>query len=69
MLAFLPHGTANSRVDELRATARSRLELEALAIEKYQRDVLAYRVYLKLPAHEVQLYPPRQQPQARRSMG
>ncbi|HVP05133.1 MAG TPA: hypothetical protein VMT90_05605 [Dehalococcoidia bacterium] len=49
MLAFLPHGSAGVRVDELMASARTRYELEALAVRRYEQTVLAYRVYIQLP--------------------
>lgn len=52
MLAFLPHGSAQARVHELRASARTRFELEALAIQKYEHDVLAYRVYMQMPRYD-----------------
>jgi hypothetical protein len=64
VLAFLPHGSARSRVDELRASARTRYELEALAVQKYEHDVLAYRVYLQMPA----LPPEVEEPEPRRSL-
>jgi hypothetical protein len=66
VLAFLPHGSATCRVDELRRSARTRFELEALAIEKYERDVVGYRSYVQQPelhlqalAHSAELRQPR----------
>lgn len=53
MLAFLPHGSAQARVHELRASARTRFELEALAIQKYERDVVGYRTYLQMRRHDL----------------
>lgn len=53
MLAFLPHGSAECRVNELRASARTRHELEALAVRKYEHDVLAYRVYVQMPRYDL----------------
>ena len=52
MLVFLPHGSAQSRVNELRASARTRFELEAVAIQKYERDVVGYRAYLQMPRYD-----------------
>ena len=54
MLAFLPHGSADVRVDELMASVRTRYELEALAVRSYEQTVLAYRVYAQLPPPEEQ---------------
>ena len=69
MLAFLPHGTQNSRVDELRGSARKRFELEALAIEKYERDVVGYRAYIQQPElHLETLARSSEPPKPRRSM-
>lgn len=52
MLVFLPQGSANCRVSELRASARTRYELEALAVQKYERDVVGYRAYLQMPRYD-----------------
>ena len=49
MLVFLPHGSAQSRVNELRASARTRYEMEAVAIQKYERDVLAIGYTCRCP--------------------
>ena len=68
MLAFLPHGSAQSRVDELRASARTRYELEALAVEKYEHDVLAYRVYLRMTRYDLDAITEPPEPPPRRSL-
>lgn len=49
MLAFLPHGSARVRADELNASAPSRYEIEALAVRRYEQTVLAYRLALHAP--------------------
>jgi hypothetical protein len=69
VLAFLPHGSANGRVDELRGSCRKRFELEALAIEKYERDVVGYRAYVQQPdLHLEALARSAEPPRPRRSM-
>lgn len=54
MLAYLPHGSDQSRVAELLASARTRYQQEALAVREYEQTVLAYRVYLQMPRHHAQ---------------
>lgn len=68
MLAFLPYGSARSRTEELLASARTRFELEALAVQRYEQDVLAYRLYLQPPRHDAGAVLPPDQPEPRRSI-
>jgi len=46
VLTFLPPDTETSRVSDLRRSARTRFELEADAIRRYERDVVGYRAYV-----------------------
>lgn len=49
VLAFLPPGSDNSRVRDLQRSARTRFELEADAVRKYEHDVVGYRAYVQRP--------------------